>query len=76
MVFCSDDLVSVIPANRVVDEVFSHQGLTYGGFVLKEKEKLGDVLAIAKSVLKFLNDKDIKNFIIKLITVFRKNIFI
>ena len=67
MVFYSDDLVSVIPANRVGDEVFSHQGLTYGGFVLKEKAKLGDVLAISKSVLKFLNDKDIKNFIIKLI---------
>lgn len=67
MVFYSDDLVSIIPANRVGDEVFSHQGLTYGGFVLKEKAKLGDVLAIAKSVLKFLNDKDIKNFIVKLI---------
>ena len=32
--------VAVLPANVVGDEVFSHQGLTYGGLVYDEKLKL------------------------------------
>lgn len=54
MVFYSDDLVSIIPANRVGDEVFSHQGLTYGGFVLGEKTTLDAIPAIYNAVLDFL----------------------
>lgn len=67
LVFEEDKLVSVIPANRVGDTVFSHQGLTYGGFVFEAKIKLGEVLAIAKSVLHFLNRNQIATFQLKLI---------
>ncbi|HRG18613.1 MAG TPA: GNAT family N-acetyltransferase [Flavobacterium lutivivi] len=67
MVFCNDILVSVIPANRVEDKVFSHQGLTYGGFVLNKKIKLGEVIEIAKTVVKFLFDNKISKFQLKLI---------
>lgn len=67
MVFCNDKLVSVIPANRVEDRVYSHQGLTYGGFVLDKKIKLGDVIEIAKTVVKFLFDNKISKFQLKLI---------
>ena len=31
MVFKDEKLVAVLPANRVEDKLFSHQGLTYGG---------------------------------------------
>jgi hypothetical protein len=34
MVFDNEVLHAVLPANRVGETVFSHQGLTYGGFVL------------------------------------------
>ena len=47
--------VAVLPANVVGDEVFSHQGLSYGGLVYSEKIKLASVIAIFKSVLSFLN---------------------
>lgn len=67
LVFDGKKLVSVIPANRVGDTVFSHQGLTYGGFVLDAKIKLGEVLGIAKSVFQFLHLNKISTFQLKLI---------
>ncbi len=67
LVFEKEKLVSVIPANRVGDTLFSHQGLTYGGFVFDAKIRLGDVIEIAKSVMEFLHNAQIKTFHIKLI---------
>ena len=67
LVFEEDKLVSVLPANRVGDTVFSHQGLTYGGFVFDDKIKLGQVIAIIKDVLGFLHSVDISAFQVKLI---------
>ena len=67
LVFDGEKLVSVIPANRVGDTVLSHQGLTYGGFVLDAKIKLGEALGIAKSVFQFLHLNKISTFQLKLI---------
>ena len=44
--------VAVLPANRVGNELFSHQGLTYGGLVYKDSLKLENVLSVFKSLLK------------------------
>ncbi|SHG35646.1 hypothetical protein SAMN05443549_103375 [Flavobacterium fluvii] len=59
--------VAVLPANVVDDEVFSHQGLTYGGLVYNEKVKLTAVIGIFKSILFFLNDNNIEKLQVKLI---------
>jgi len=67
LVFENDKLISVLPANRVGDAVFSHQGLTYGGFVFDAKIKLGEVLVIVQSVLQFLNQNDIAIVQLKLV---------
>lgn len=67
MVFEAGKLISVIPANKAGTTVFSHQGLTYGGFVFDAKIKLGEVIAIAKEVLRFLNENGISRFQLKLI---------
>jgi len=67
LVFDGEKLVSVIPANSVGAAVFSHQGLTYGGFVFDAKIKLGEVLEIVKSVLQFLHANKISTFQLKLI---------
>jgi hypothetical protein len=67
LVFDEENLVSVIPANRVGNTLFSHQGLTYGGFVFGAKIKLGEVLTIAKTVLQFLSQNGISAFQLKLI---------
>lgn len=59
--------VAVLPANVVGNEVFSHQGLTYGGLVYNEKLKLASVIETFKSVLCFLNDNKIEQLQLKLI---------
>lgn len=57
--------VSVLPANCVENQVFSHQGLTYGGLVYSEKIKLAVVIAIFRSILFFLNENKIEKIHIK-----------
>ncbi|MFZ4679440.1 MAG: GNAT family N-acetyltransferase [Flavobacterium sp.] len=67
LVFEEDQLVSILPANKVGDTVFSHQGLTYGGFVFDNKIKLGEVIDITKEVMVFLHSVHITTFQLKLI---------
>ena len=67
IVLDGDKWVAVLPANAVGNEVFSHQGLTYGGLVYNDKLKLASVIAIFKSVLSFLNDNAIEKLQVKLI---------
>jgi uncharacterized protein (DUF486 family) len=40
LIFEEDKLIAVLPANRVGETVYSHQGLTYGGLVYKKQTKL------------------------------------
>ena len=65
MVFKNEKLVAVLPANKINDELFSHQGLTYGGLVLPASLKFQEVLDIFQLVLKYLNDNHIKKFVLK-----------
>ena len=60
------DWVAVLPANRVGNEVFSHQGLTYGGLVFKENLKLEKVISIFKLLLNSLYVENVNKLIIKL----------
>ncbi|MEO8238059.1 MAG: GNAT family N-acetyltransferase [Flavobacterium sp.] len=59
--------IAVLPANSVGNEVFSHQGLTYGGLVYNEKIKLASIIGIFKVVLSFLNENNIQKLQLKLI---------
>ncbi|MBL7885633.1 MAG: GNAT family N-acetyltransferase [Flavobacterium sp.] len=70
MVFEGEKLVAVLPANRVGETVFSHQGLTYGGLVLTPKSKLSSVIAIFKTVLLFLYENGILHLNLKPIPSF------
>ena len=70
LVFDESKLVAVLPANRVEDAVFSHQGLTYGGLVLGQKAKLSTTISIFHSILKFLTENDFKTLTIKEIPSF------
>ncbi|MEO5777432.1 MAG: GNAT family N-acetyltransferase [Flavobacterium sp.] len=67
LVFDEDKLISILPANRVEDTLFSHQGLTYGGFVFDNKIKLGEAISATKAVLEFLHENEIATFQLKLI---------
>jgi len=59
--------LAVLPANVVGNEVFSHQGLTYGGLVYNEKVKLVSIIGIFKSILFFLNENKMEKLQVKLI---------
>ena len=64
MVFKDEKLVAVLPANRVEDKLFSHQGLTYGGFVfcenIKDFTSLVDIISQVGVFLKKQNFKSLK----------------
>jgi hypothetical protein len=65
LVLDGEKVVAVLPANKVENVIYSHQGLTYGGLVLDNKAKLSSVLSIFKSVLQFLNENSIERMIVK-----------
>lgn len=67
IVLDGDKWVAIFPANVVGNEVFSHQGLTYGGLVYNEKVKLASIIGTFKSILLFLNDNNIEKLQVKLI---------
>jgi len=54
-----------LPANRVNDTVFSHQGLTYGGLIFNNKIKLAAALQVFKSVLAYLHGVGVTTLHIK-----------
>jgi hypothetical protein len=62
--------VAVLPANVVGNEVFSHQGLTYGGLVYLEKTGAATVEIILDVILNFLKENKIQSLILKLIPDF------
>lgn len=55
-----DKWVAVLPANVVDNQVFSHQGLTYGGLVFSKKVKAETVESILDCLLFFLKENAIK----------------
>lgn len=59
--------IAVLPANRVGEEVFSHQGLTYGGVVFNEKIKLAEAIPVFRTILSFLHQNAIMKLHLKLI---------
>lgn len=59
MVFRGDTLIALLPANRVDDEVYSHQGLTYGGLLLLAEERFANVALAFKNILLFLESQGV-----------------
>ncbi|GAB6013279.1 GNAT family N-acetyltransferase [Viscerimonas tarda] len=65
---CYDDknrLIALLPGNISGDTLYSHQGLTYGGFVLPTEAKAEDVLALFSSLTEFLAENGIKKLVYK-----------
>lgn len=58
--------IALLPANRVGDTLFSHQGLTYGGLVYDENLRLEPFLAVFKTVLLFLKEYNVDKLQLKL----------
>lgn len=60
LVFEDQKLISVLPANKNREIVYSHQGLTYGGLVYKEQTKLAAIIEIFQAILFFLKENNIQ----------------
>lgn len=63
-------LKAILPANRVGDIVYSHQGLTYGGLVLEKQVKYTEVKSYFDCIFQFLVSYNIKELIYKPINLF------
>jgi hypothetical protein len=62
LVFDKVKLVAVLPANRVDNKVYSHQGLTYGGLVYASKLKIEKIETILDLLFDFFKSKRIEHF--------------
>lgn len=67
IVLYKDKWIAVVPAHKVGNEIFSHQGLTYGGLVISEKSKLTTVITAFRAVLLFLKDSRVEKLHLKTI---------
>lgn len=67
MVYKNEKIVAVLPANRVGNLVYSHQGLSYGGLIYGEKLRLASVVLVFKSILFYLNENKIDKIQLKTI---------
>src|SRR5690606_28282874 len=65
LIYLKEEPVGVFPAHRIADEIHSHQGLTYGGFILSRKLSMTGIIAVIKEVLRHYLEKGIKTVIIK-----------
>jgi len=70
LVFEGSELAAVLPAHNVGTAVHSHQGLTYGGFVVRKKVKLGSVIDMVRTTLQFLHEQQITKLYLKTIPNF------
>lgn len=67
LIFTDDKqrIVALLPANERGVDIFSHQGLTYGGFVLSPKTTSADVFELFDSLLAYLRDCGFKHLYYK-----------
>ncbi|PCJ20641.1 MAG: GNAT family N-acetyltransferase [Candidatus Cloacimonadota bacterium] len=62
-----DKLVAIFPANLSGFTLFSHQGLTFGGFLIDENMGILDYLSLFDSLRTFLKKNQIKKMVYKCI---------
>lgn len=49
-----NNLIAIMPAHRIGDELYSHLGLTYGGIIIKKDLRLTVFFEVFSEILKFL----------------------
>lgn len=63
----NDKLIALLPANIKDNILYSHQGLTYGGFIIDENMKQEKMLTCFESLRKYMCDNGIEQLIYKTI---------
>lgn len=68
MIFDSNNkLIALLPANVKESILYSHQGLTFGGFLIDDKMKTETMLEIFDLLIQFLKERNIGKIIYKCI---------
>lgn len=62
-----ENLKALFPANRIENDLFSHQGLTYGGLILDEKSKLSEIIHINYNLFQYLFEAGFNKVQLKII---------
>jgi len=62
-----DKIIAILPANLKGNIVYSHQGLTFGGFLVDDKMKTETMLEIFESLKLFLKEQNIEKVLYKCI---------
>jgi Acetyltransferase (GNAT) domain len=63
----TDKLIAILPANIKENILYSHQGLTFGGFLVDDRMKTETMLAIFESLKEFVKEKNIEKIVYKCI---------
>lgn len=63
----SERLITILPANLKENILYSHQGLTFGGFLLDDKMKTETMLEIFELMKYFLKEQNIEKIVYKCI---------
>ncbi len=63
----TDKLIAILPANIKENILYSHQGLTFGGFLVDDRMKTEIMLEIFESLKHFLKEQNIKKIVYKCI---------
>lgn len=63
----TEKLIAILPANIKEDILYSHQGLTFGGFLVDDRIKTETMLEIFESLKHFLKERNIKKIVYKCI---------
>lgn len=67
MFYEKDKLIAVLPANVKDDTLYSHQGLTFGGFITDKKMKAYKMLNIFEDLSNYMREFNLRKFIYKAI---------
>lgn len=63
----TDKLIAILPANVKKDILYSHQGLTFGGFLVDDRMKTETMLEIFESLKVYLKSQNIEKIVYKCI---------
>ncbi|MCG2611010.1 GNAT family N-acetyltransferase [Flavobacterium sp. SM15] len=67
LVFESEKLIACLAANKKENEIFSHQGLSYGGVLVKKDIRIKEYTLVFKAILKFMSDHQLNQFSLKML---------
>ena len=65
MVYKKEKLIALLPANKVENSLYSHQGLSYGGMVTKSKLRFEDYVALIVTIFNHLKSLGIDELMLK-----------